>query len=84
MLVVEHGNMQITLKSRTLCYYLMSFENVEEEDRNSAELNKHVTTFHVDLESKTYHVYVNKLFVAKREIANDSDCSGNKPCNRAT
>jgi hypothetical protein len=73
MLVVEHGNMQMTLKSRILCYYIMSFESVEEEDRNYVELNKHVTTFHVDLESKTYHVYVNKLFVAKREIANDSD-----------
>jgi hypothetical protein len=72
MLVVEHGNMQMILKSRILCYYIISFENVE-EDRNSVELNKHVTTCHVDLESKTYHVYVNKLFVSKREITKGSE-----------
>ena len=72
MLVVEHGNMQMTLKSRILCYYIISFENVEKEDRNSVELNEHVTSFHVDLESKTYHVYVNKQMFAKREIAKGS------------
>jgi len=73
MPVAKHGNVQMTLRSRILCYYIMSFENVQKEDRNSVELNKHVTTFYVDLESKTYHVYVNKLFVAKREIAKDSE-----------
>ena len=72
MLVVEHDNMQMTLKSRILCYYIISFENVEKEDRNSVELNKHVTIFHVNLESKTYHVYVNKQIAAKREIAKGS------------
>jgi len=53
MPVVERDNMQMTLKSRILCYYIISFENVEKEDRNSVELDKLVTTFHVDLESKT-------------------------------
>jgi hypothetical protein len=74
MRTVEHGNMQMTLKSRVLCCYItrISFENVEKDDRNSVELNKHVTTFRVDLKSKTYHVYVNKQMVAKREIAKGS------------
>jgi len=72
MPVVEHDNMQMTLKSRILCYYIISLENVEKEDRNSVELNKHVTNFHVDLESKTYDVYVTKQMVAKREIAKGS------------
>ena len=51
----------------------MSFENVEKEDRNSVELNKYATALHVDLESKTYHVYVDTLFVAKHEIAKGSE-----------
>jgi hypothetical protein len=72
MLVVEHDDMQMTLKSKILCYDIISFENVEKEDRNFVEWHKHVTACHVDLESKTYHVYVNKQMVAKREIAKGS------------